>query len=49
MDCTWIVHAVFSNTCAKRGVELHMLRVNGNGEPAHPLYLPASLEPLPFK
>jgi hypothetical protein len=26
-----------------------MLRVNGNGEPAHPLYLPASLQPLPFK
>ena len=30
-------------------MKLHMLRLNGNGEPAHPLYLPASLEPVPFK
>jgi hypothetical protein len=29
----------------KAGLELHMLKVNGNGEPAHPLYLPASLKP----
>lgn len=26
------------------GVALHALRVNGSGEPAHPLYLPAKLE-----
>jgi len=25
--------------------KLHILRMNGQGEPAHPLYLPASLEP----
>ena len=31
------------------GVELHALRVNGNGEPAHPLYLPAVLEPRRFR
>ena len=28
------------------GTKLHLLRLNGNGEPAHPLYLPGSLEPL---
>lgn len=27
------------------GIALHVLRVNGNGEPAHPLYLPARLTP----
>jgi hypothetical protein len=29
----------------KAKVPLHALRLNGNGEPAHPLYLPASLKP----
>jgi hypothetical protein len=30
------------------GKALHYLRINGSGEPAHPLYLSASLTPLPF-
>ncbi|HEX5093613.1 MAG TPA: DUF1643 domain-containing protein [Burkholderiales bacterium] len=29
----------------RAGVDLHMLRLNANGEPAHPLYLPALLAP----
>lgn len=28
------------------GITLHLLRLNGAGEPAHPLYLPGSLQPL---
>jgi hypothetical protein len=33
----------------RSGVELHMLRLNGDGEPAHPLYLPANLTPAQFQ
>jgi hypothetical protein len=33
----------------KAGVKLHILRVNGSGEPAHPLYLPGALAPLPWQ
>jgi hypothetical protein len=33
----------------REGVDLHTLRLNGNGEPAHPLYLPASLKPQPWR
>lgn len=30
------------------GVSLHYLKMNGTGEPAHPLYLPAALDPKPW-
>jgi hypothetical protein len=33
----------------KAGVKLHVLRMNGCGEPAHPLYLPGRLEPESWK
>jgi len=29
-------------------MDLHALRINGSGEPGHPLYLPGSLEPARF-
>jgi hypothetical protein len=32
----------------KTGVPLHVLRINGAGEPAHPLYLPGSLRARPW-
>jgi len=31
------------------GVPLHALKFTGQGEPAHPLYLPATLRPVPWK
>jgi len=54
--CAWGNHgahlerssAVLSNL-KKHKVPLHALRINGNGEPAHPLYLPASLNPRFFE
>ena len=29
-------------------VPLHALKLNGTGQPAHPLYLPANLQPMAF-
>jgi hypothetical protein len=31
------------------GVPLHALKFTGQGEPAHPLYLPGKLHPVPWK
>lgn len=32
----------------RAGVDLHFLKMNGAGEPSHPLYLPSSLKPTPW-
>lgn len=54
--CAWGNHGVHrerSNAVQRllrgAGVALHALRLNANGEPAHPLYLPARLRPTPWK
>jgi hypothetical protein len=54
--CAWGNHGAHMERSAavlsylrKAQVNLHALRLNGNGEPAHPLYLPARLEPVPFR
>jgi hypothetical protein len=31
---------------AKAGIAPRVLRMNGSGEPAHPLYLPGDLKPI---
>jgi len=54
--CAWGNHGAHLERATKvidllrlKKVRLHALRLNGNGEPAHPLYLPGSLEPVPFQ
>jgi hypothetical protein len=51
--CAWGNHALHLDRARQvmellRDVRLHSLRVNGGGQPAHPLYLPAKLRPQPF-
>lgn len=53
--CAWGNHgshlqrsAAVLSGLRKARLELHFLRLNGNGEPAHPLYLPSSLQPQRF-
>jgi len=50
--CAWGNHGTHTNRSSNvlrdlrgAGLELHVLRLNGSGEPAHPLYLSAALEP----
>jgi hypothetical protein len=50
--CAWGNHGAFLDRSSrvkalltKHQVPLHALRLNANGEPAHPLYLPGKLKP----
>lgn len=51
--CAWGNHGSFLERSLavkallkKCNIKPHVLRVNANGEPAHPLYLPGRLEPI---
>jgi len=49
--CAWGNHGAFLGRSVRvkallKKTKLHVLRVNANGEPAHPLYLPGRLEPI---
>jgi len=49
--CAWGNHGTFLDRSSKvrallKEVKLHALRINANGEPAHPLYLPGKLKPI---
>lgn len=53
--CAWGNHGAHLDRASrvvallrKAGVEVHALRVNGSGQPAHPLYLPGMLSPTPW-
>jgi hypothetical protein len=48
--CAWGNHGAFRNRSTHvrnllSEMKLHALRINANGEPAHPLYLPGALTP----
>jgi hypothetical protein len=54
--CAWGNHGTHLNRSADvhrrlraAGISLHVLRLNANGEPAHPLYLPAALSPVRWR
>jgi hypothetical protein len=49
--CAWGNHGAFLERSTRvrellKKTRLHALRLNANGEPAHPLYLPGRLEPI---
>jgi len=51
--CAWGNHGVYEDRSkkilkilSKNKIALHALRINANGEPAHPLYLPGRLEAI---
>ena len=49
--CAWGNHGAFMERSSRvklllKNCKLHALRVNANGEPAHPLYLPGKLKPI---
>ncbi len=53
--CAWGNHGLHNDRSAQvlrklrfSKVKLHFLRMNSNGQPAHPLYLPGALEPVPW-
>lgn len=53
--CAWGNHGNWNGRSAivvkmlrEAGIDLMCLRCNGGGEPAHPLYLPLNLVPVPF-
>ena len=54
--CAWGNHGLYRERAARvtrmlreAGVKLHVLRMNGCGEPAHPLYLPGILKPIAWR
>ncbi len=54
--CAWGNHGAHVGRSAavlsmlrESGIALHVLRLNGSGEPAHPLYLPAALAPVRWR
>jgi hypothetical protein len=53
--CAWGNHGLWAgrsayvkNLLRKNNIDTHSLRLNANGEPAHPLYLPSRLKALPW-
>jgi hypothetical protein len=53
--CAWGNHGLFRGRSSAvqsllrgAGIALYALRLNANGEPAHPLYLPGRLRPVPW-
>ena len=51
----WGAHGEYRNRAAqvcrllhRAGINVHALRLNADGSPDHPLYLPSHLEPQPF-